>query len=117
LHARIGATLTYLGRYGDALREWRQAVRVHKRLGDLPSQARALAEAARVQEYAGRPEDALRTCRDALYWARKAGERRLEGAVLLRLAEVLDRLGDTSGAALQRAAASRLFRPGESPAF
>ncbi|WP_329130425.1 tetratricopeptide repeat protein [Streptomyces sp. NBC_01476] len=117
LHARIGAVLTYLGRYGPALREWRSAAGVYRRLGDLPSQARALTEAARVQEYAGHPEDALRTCRDALYWARQAGERRLEAAVLLRLADALDRLGDSGGAGLQRAAAQRLFRPGEFPAF
>ncbi|MFC4036015.1 tetratricopeptide repeat protein [Streptomyces polygonati] len=117
LHARIGSVLTHLGRYGPALREWRSAVGVYRRLGDLPSQARALTEAARVQEYAGHPEDALRTCRDALYWARQAGERRLEAAVLLRLADALDRLGDSGGAGLQRAAARRLFRPGEFPAF
>jgi tetratricopeptide (TPR) repeat protein len=116
LHARIGAVLTYLGRYGPALREWRSAAGAHRRLGDLPSQARALAEAARVQEYAGHPEDALRTCRDALYWARQAGERRLEAAVLLRLADTLDRLGDHSGAALQRTAADRLLRRGGPPA-
>lgn len=117
LHARIGAVLTYLGRYGPALREWRSAAGVHRRLGDLPSQARALTEVARVQEYAGHPEDALRTCRDALYWARQAGERRLEAAVLLRLADTLERLGDTGGAGVQRAAAGRLFRPGEHPSF
>ncbi len=117
LHARIGAVLTYQGRYGPALREWRSAAGVHKRLGDLPSLARALAEAARVQEYAGHPEDALRSCRDALYWAREVRDRRLEAAVLLRLADAMDRLGDSGGAAIQRAAAGRLFRPGESPAF
>ncbi|WP_225845846.1 tetratricopeptide repeat protein [Streptomyces sp. HPF1205] len=117
LHARIGSLLTYLGRYGPALREWRSAAGVHRRLGDLPAQARALTEVARVQEYAGHPEDALRTCRDALYWARQAGERRLEAAVLLRLADTLDRLGDPGGARLQRAAAAKLFRPGELPAF
>lgn len=117
LHARIGSLLTYGGRYGPALREWRSAAAVYRRLGDLPAQARALTEAARVQEYAGHPEDALRTCRDALYWARQAGERRLEAAVLLRLADTLERLGDPGGARLQRAAAKRLFRPGEFPAF
>jgi tetratricopeptide (TPR) repeat protein len=117
LHARIGSVLTHLGRFGPALREWRSASGVHRRLGDLPSQARALAEAARVQEYAGHPEDALRTCRDALHWARQAGEPRLEGAILVRMADTLDRLGDSSGARLQRAAAERLFGPGEFPAL
>jgi hypothetical protein len=68
---------------------------------------------ARVQEYAGHPEDSLRTCRDALYWARQAGERRLEGAVLLRMADTLDRLGDPAGARLQRAAADHLLQTDE----
>jgi tetratricopeptide (TPR) repeat protein len=117
LHGRIGALLTYQGKYGPALRQWRSAAGVHRRLGDLPAQARALTEVARVQEYTGRHEDALRTCRDALYWARQAGERKLEAAVLLRLADTLDRLGDPGGARLQRAAAEKLFRPGELPAF
>ncbi|BBA96499.1 putative regulatory protein [Actinacidiphila reveromycinica] len=117
LHARIGAVLTYLGSHGPALREWRAAAGVHRRLGDAASQARALAEAARVQEYAGLPEDALRTCRDALYYARQVGERRLEAAVLLRMADALQHLGDTGGADLQRAAARRLLRAGERPAF
>ncbi|MFJ4411628.1 tetratricopeptide repeat protein [Streptomyces sp. NPDC088910] len=114
LHGRIGALFTYDGRYGPALREWRAAAGAYRRLADLGAQARALTEAARVQEYAGYPEDALRTCRDALYWARKAGERRLEGAILLRLADTLDRLGDPSGATVQRAAANRLLSEGES---
>ncbi|MEU6342373.1 NB-ARC domain-containing protein [Streptomyces sp. NPDC046977] len=115
LHGRLGALQTYAGRYGPALREWRAAVTAYRRLKDLPSQARALTEVARVQEYAGHPEDALRTCRDALYWARQAGERRLEGAVLLRMADTLDRLGDPAGARLQRAAARRLLPASEIP--
>jgi tetratricopeptide (TPR) repeat protein len=115
LHARLGALFTYAAHYGNALREWRAAAAAHRRLKDLPAQARALSEVARVQEYAGHPEDALRTCRDALYWARQAGERRLEGAVLLRMADTLDRLGDTAGARLQRAAARRLLPAEEIP--
>ncbi|MEU3462386.1 NB-ARC domain-containing protein [Streptomyces sp. NPDC006733] len=113
LHGRLGALHTYGGRYGTALREWRAAAGAHRRLGDVPAQARALSEAARVQEYAGHPEDALRTCRDALYWARQAGDERLEGAVLVRMADTLDRLGDPGGARLQRAVAKRLLNPGE----
>lgn len=115
LHSRLGALFTYAGHYGNALREWRAAAAAHRRLKDLPAQARALSEVARVQEYAGHPEDALRTCRDALYWARQAGERRLEGAVLLRMADTLDRLGDPAGARLQRAAARRLLPAEEIP--
>jgi len=115
LHSRLGSLHTYAARYGPALREWRAAAAAHRRLKDLPAQARALSEVARVQEYAGHPEDALRTCRDALYWAREAGEKRLEGAVLLRMADTLERLGDPAGARLQRAAARRLLPAGEVP--
>ncbi|MFF3948678.1 NB-ARC domain-containing protein [Streptomyces sp. NPDC001902] len=115
LHSRLGALFTYAAHYGNALREWRAAAAAHRRLKDLPAQARALSEVARVQEYAGHPEDALRTCRDALYWARQAGERRLEGAVLLRMADTLERLGDPAGARLQRAAARRLLPAEEIP--
>jgi tetratricopeptide (TPR) repeat protein len=117
LHARIGAVLARLGRHAEALRSWRAAAAAHRRLGDPSSQARALAEAARVQEYAGHGEDAMRTCRDALYWARQTEDGPLEAAVLLRLAEILARLGDTGGADLQRAAARRLLGPGGRPAF
>ncbi|MFE2430024.1 NB-ARC domain-containing protein [Streptomyces sp. NPDC059373] len=115
LHSRLGALHTYAGRYGPALREWKAAVAAHRRLRDLPAQARAMSEVARVQEYAGHPEEALRTCRDALYWAREAGEKRLEGAVLLRMADTLERLGDPAGARLQRAAARRLLPADEVP--
>jgi tetratricopeptide (TPR) repeat protein len=117
LHARIGAVLVRLGRHPEALRSWRAAAAAHRRLGDLASQARALAEAARVQEYAGQGEDALRTCRDALYWARQTGDSPTEAAVLLRLADILARLGDTGGADLQRSAARRLLGPTGRPAF
>jgi tetratricopeptide (TPR) repeat protein len=115
LHSRLGALHTYAARYGPALREWRAAAAAQRRLKDLPAQARALSEVARVQEYAGHPEEALRTCRDALYWAREAGEKRLEGAVLLRMADTLERLGDPAGARLQRAAARRLLPAEEVP--
>ncbi|OAR25108.1 hypothetical protein A8W25_05445 [Streptomyces sp. ERV7] len=124
LYGRIGAVLTYAGRYGEALRSWRAAVAGYRRLGDLPSQARALSEAARVQEYAGRPEESLRTCREAVEWARQAGDLRLQAALQLRLADTLDRLGDPAGARLHRGAAERLLEPeggtgeeGEAPAY
>lgn len=124
LYGRIGAVLTYAGRYGEALRSWRAAVAGYRRLGDLPSQARALSEAARVQEYAGRPEESLRTCREAVEWARQAGDLRLQAALQLRLADTLDRLGDPAAARLHRGAAERLLEPGpgtgeeeEAPAY
>ncbi|MEV6550281.1 tetratricopeptide repeat protein [Streptomyces sp. NPDC051597] len=120
LYGRIGAVLTYAGRYGEALRSWRAAVAGYRRLGDLPSQARALSEAARVQEYAGRPEESLRTCREAVEWARRAGDLRLQAALQLRLADTLDRLGDPAAARLHRGAAERLLEPdreGAAPAY
>ncbi|MEU8529781.1 MULTISPECIES: tetratricopeptide repeat protein [Streptomyces] len=109
LYGRLGAVLTYAGRYGEALRNWRAAAAGHRRLGDLPGHARALSEAARVQEYAGRPEESLRTCEEAVEWARRARDERLQAALQLRLADTLDRLGDPAAARLHRAAAERLL--------
>lgn len=109
LHGRLGTVHTYAGRYGEALRNWRAAVAGYRRLGDLPSQARALSEVARVQEYAGRPQESLHTCREAVEWARLAGDARLQGALQLRLADTLDRLGDPAAARLHRATAERLL--------
>ncbi|MFJ1750593.1 tetratricopeptide repeat protein [Streptomyces sp. NPDC088116] len=117
LYGRLGTVHTYAGRYGEALRNWRAATAVHRRLRDLPGQARALSEAARVQEYAGRPQESLRTCREAIEWARLAGDERLQAALELRAADTLDRLGDPTAARLHRAAADRLLgtEGGEGP--
>lgn len=82
---------------------------VHRRLRDLPAQARALSEAARVQEYAGRPQESLETCQEAVEWARLAGDVRLQAALQLRVADTLDRLGDPAAARLHRATADRLL--------
>ncbi|OEV21127.1 hypothetical protein AN221_08300, partial [Streptomyces nanshensis] len=73
------------------------------------AQARALSEAARVQEYAGRPHEALQTCREAAELARRADDVRLQAALQLRLADTLDRLGDPAAARLHRSAADRLL--------
>ncbi|WP_376771345.1 tetratricopeptide repeat protein [Streptomyces boluensis] len=109
LYGRIGSTLTYAGRYGEALRNWRSAASGYRKSGDVPSYARALSEMARVQEYAGRPEESLRTCLDAVEWARRAQDVRLQAALQLRLADTLDRLGDSASAGLHRAAAERML--------
>ncbi|MCX4551950.1 tetratricopeptide repeat protein [Streptomyces sp. NBC_01387] len=109
LYGRLGSVHTYAGRYGEALRSWRAAVAGYRRLGDLPGQARALSEVARVQEYAGRPEESLRTCTEAVEWARRAGDERLQAALHLRLADTLERLGDSAAARLHRGSAERLL--------
>ncbi|MFJ5224848.1 tetratricopeptide repeat protein [Streptomyces sp. NPDC088400] len=109
LYGRLGTVHTYAGRYGEALRNWRAATAVYRRLRDLPGQARALSEAARVQEYAGRPQESLRTCREAVEWARLAGDVRLQAALELRAADTLDRLGEPTAARLHRVAADLLL--------
>lgn len=109
LYGRLGTVFTYAGLYGEALRNWRAAAAGYRRLRDLPGQARALSEAARVQEYAGRPQESLRTCQEAVEWARLAGDERLQAALQLRLADTLDRLGDPTAARLHRATADRLL--------
>ncbi|MFF2673685.1 tetratricopeptide repeat protein [Streptomyces niveus] len=109
LYGRLGTVHTYAGRYGEALRHWRAAAAGFRRLQDLPGQARALSEAARVQEYAGRPEESLHTCQEAVEYARLAGDTRLQAALELRLADTLDRLGDPTAARLHRHASDRLL--------
>ncbi|MFD8815775.1 tetratricopeptide repeat protein, partial [Streptomyces sp. NPDC059627] len=109
LYGRIAGAHTYAGRYGEALRAWRAAVSGHRKNGDVPAQARALSELARVQEYAGRPEESLRTCQEAVEWARRAEDTRLQAALQLRLADTLERLGDSIAASLHRSAAERML--------
>ncbi|WP_326600760.1 tetratricopeptide repeat protein [Streptomyces sp. NBC_01803] len=109
LQGRIGAALTHAGQWPEALRAWRAAGAAHRRLGDVSSYARALAETARVHEHAGRAEEALRTGAEALRLAEGTGDRRLQAAFRLRLAECADRLGRTAVAAVHRQAAERLL--------
>ncbi|MFR9725248.1 AAA family ATPase [Streptomyces sp. MS19] len=109
LHARVGAALACAEEWTDALRAWRAAGAAHRRRGDVPAQARALAEAARVLEHAGRTRDAERMATDALRLAVRAGDTRLQAALRLRLAEYADRQGDTPGADRHRAAADALL--------
>ncbi|WP_241672140.1 tetratricopeptide repeat protein [Streptomyces sp. IB2014 016-6] len=109
LYGRLGTVHTYAGRYGEALRHWRAAAAGFRRLQDLTGQARALSEAARVQEYAGRPEDSLHTCQEAVEWARLAGDTPLQAELELRLADTLERLGDPTAARLHRKASDRLL--------
>lgn len=109
LHGRLGAAHTRAGRWEDALRQWRAAARTYRRLGRAAGRARATGEMARVREFEGRPEEALRILLDALGLAREAGERRLEAALELRIADTLDGLGDPAAARLHRAAGGRLL--------
>ncbi len=109
LYGRLGTVHTYAGQYGEALRAWRSAAAGYRKEADVPSFARALSEMARVQEYAGRPEESLRTCHQAVEWARKAEDVRLQAALQVRLADTLDRLGDSAAAGLHRAAAERML--------
>lgn len=109
LHGRIGAVLTYDAQWREALRSWRAAAAVHRRRGDTAAQARAVAEAGRVQEYAGRAEESMRTCLEALRLAGQTRDRRLRGALLLRLADCAERLGRLADAEAHRAEAALLL--------
>ncbi|MFJ7076783.1 tetratricopeptide repeat protein [Streptomyces sp. NPDC098781] len=109
LYGRIAEAHTYAGRYGEAMRNWRAAVAGHRKNGDVAGHARALSELARVQEYAGRAAESLRTCQEAVDWARRADDARLQGALYLRLADTLDRMGDPAAAQLHRGAAERML--------
>ncbi|WTA78126.1 tetratricopeptide repeat protein [Streptomyces sp. NBC_00838] len=109
LYGRLGTVLTCAGHYGEALRHWRAAAAGFRRLRDHGGQARALSEAAGVQEYAGRPEESLHTCQEAVEWARLAGDVPLQAELELRLADTLERLGDPTAARLHRKASERLL--------
>lgn len=110
LHGRIGGAHGRAGRWPEALKEWRAAARTSRRLGDLAGQARAAAEVARAWERSGRPEEALRTSLEALHTARGAGDVPLEAGLQLRIADLLDGLGDPAAARLHRAAGEQLLQ-------
>ncbi len=109
LHGRLGDLHSEHGQFVIALREWRCAAAVCRRLRDLSGYATALGESARVQRLAGNLDEALRSGHEALRWARQADDGRVEAAVLLGMADTLDRLGDPAGARLQREAARALL--------
>ncbi|HEV7627672.1 MAG TPA: tetratricopeptide repeat protein, partial [Streptomyces sp.] len=110
LHGRLGSVHSSAGRFGDALREWRAAAANFRRLGDSRAHARALSEVARVQEHADRPKESLRTSRMALDAAQRAGDERLQAALLLRLADACDRIGDVRAGRKHRRAADELLK-------
>ncbi len=109
LHGRLGDLQRDHGRFTTGLREWRAAAAAYRRLRDLSGYAASLGAAAGVQQAAGHLEDALRIGHEALHWARQAADARVEGVILLRMADILDRLGDPAGARLQREAAAPLL--------
>ncbi|WP_165990074.1 ATP-binding protein [Streptomyces sp. YIM 98790] len=111
LHGRMAGALVCDAQWPEALRAWRAAAAAHRRRGDARAQARALSEAARVQEYAGEPEESMRLCLQALRIAERSGDRRLEGALRLRLADGSERLGRLVDAAGHREKAARLLAP------
>ncbi|MBH1936551.1 tetratricopeptide repeat protein [Streptomyces sp. AV19] len=104
LYGRLGAVHGCAGEWGESLRNWRAAAAAFRRLRDTAGHARALSEAAVAQEHLGRPQEAARTGAEAVECARRAGDGRLEAAVRLRLADLLERLGDPAGAEAQRRA-------------
>ncbi|MEZ0066510.1 tetratricopeptide (TPR) repeat protein [Streptacidiphilus sp. MAP12-20] len=114
LLGRLAATHSAQGRYQDALREYRAAVALYRKLSDEAGAVGAILGAARVQELSGGTEAALRTQREALEAARRVGGR-LEGLVLLRMADALERAGDPAGARLQRTQATTLGAPTPPP--
>jgi len=115
LLGRIAAVHTAQGRHADALRDYRAAAVLHRKLGDQAGAVVAQLGMARVQELSGNAEQALRTQREALVAARELGGEpaaaRLQGQVLARMAEVLERTGDPSGARAQREQAAALSLP------
>ncbi|MDT3400273.1 tetratricopeptide repeat protein [Streptomyces sp. B1866] len=121
LYGRLGAVHGRAGRWAEALRDWRAAAAVCRRVDDLSGYARALGHVGEAQERTGRPREALRTCLEAIGHARKLKDARLQAAVSLRIAHLLDGLGDREAALGYRSAAGRLLArqrpplPGQQP--
>ncbi|QKW05731.1 hypothetical protein HUT18_04380 [Streptomyces sp. NA04227] len=111
LHGRIGSVLASGGQYAPAQRSWRASAAGHRRVRDVPAQARALGELARVQVSAGEGTEALRTCHEAVERARGVGDTGLQAGLQFQLADLLDRLGDPAAAGLHRAVAERMLAP------
>ncbi|MFE6688118.1 tetratricopeptide repeat protein [Streptomyces sp. NPDC057743] len=107
LYARIGGAHGRAGRYEQALKDCRAAARTFRRLGDRAGQARAEEVAAGVHERAGQLDAALGSRLEAVDLARAAADGELEADLQLRIAELLDRLGDPEAARLHRAAGER----------
>ncbi|MER6052966.1 tetratricopeptide repeat protein [Streptomyces sp. NPDC001793] len=108
LHARIGAAHGRAGRYEQALKDCRAAARAFRRLGDAAGQGSAAEATAEVHEHAGQLDEALHSSLAALDFVRAAADGAKEARLQLRIAELLDRLGDPEAARLHRAAAERL---------
>jgi hypothetical protein len=71
---------------------------------------------ARILAYAGRVEESLAAAAEALRLAERTEDRRLQGALRLRLADGAERLGRSAVAAAHRAAAEHLLvRPRPRP--
>ncbi|MFT2020147.1 tetratricopeptide repeat protein [Streptomyces sp. 796.1] len=113
LYGRLGTVHACAGRWSEGLRGWRAAAATYRRIGDVAGHAHALGEVARVLEHAGRPGEALHTCQEAVELARRAGDGRAHALVRMRLANLLQRLGDGPGADLHRRAAARVLGPRE----
>ncbi|MBB0246283.1 hypothetical protein FNQ90_19755, partial [Streptomyces alkaliphilus] len=109
LHGLLGEAHALAGEWRPALLSWRAAAAAHRRRGDPDGYALALAEVARTRGCAGEFEEALRAGYDALRAARAAGDRRLEAAVRLRLADDAQRLGLPADARAHRRAGEALL--------
>ena len=93
----------------------RRAARVACRRRELPEaggrgSARTRAERGRQSAGArGQAKESVRICRSALDAAREAGDERLQAALLLRLADACDRIGDVRTGRKHRRAADELL--------
>ncbi|MDQ4116394.1 MAG: AAA family ATPase, partial [Actinomycetota bacterium] len=88
------------GELGEAVAQYRQAIALHRRVGDLPAELAAAFQLAMAETYAGHPHDALATADSVIERSTAAGElwnhgyaRWVQAIALLHLGEI-DRARD-----------------------
>ncbi|NYI03392.1 tetratricopeptide repeat protein [Allostreptomyces psammosilenae] len=105
---RLADCCAAVGGHAEALRHRRAVVTLLRRRGDRRERAAAVLRLGLAQARVGRVEEALESLREAVALHREASDRAGEAVALRAAADVLERSGDPTGAAAQRAQADRL---------
>jgi eukaryotic-like serine/threonine-protein kinase len=90
----LGVAYRMLNKPGDALRNFQEALGIHRSTGEKRGIANSLNEMALVEELLGKPKDALTHYKEALQIRREIGDKRGLGDTLLDLGNFYDDRGD-----------------------
>lgn len=101
----LATTAAKAGRPDEAIARHREALALHRRLGDRAGEARCLYQLAALQARSDDTEDAEELCRHGLLLVENGSDRRLELAFLEALARIQHKRKDRdgAGASLKRA--------------